>query len=345
MTRGRKLVWLIAVLLVCSAGPAGPREAAAGEPSAATPKGEPVVSRADPAVGEPTPPWTEFRSAVGGYAVRFPTQAATNFDQLAHAARAVHGQSLFTVMYRDSSPKVLAAVGADQLLDAAGGTMDRVVKEQKITFGGHPGRARWSEITLGDRTAYQVSRRYMVNLRCYQLVVLNPAGPVDEADAKKFFDSFRLVEAEECRYTSAHGSYSVLFPNPPHLASEQLPTPAGVLQMRNAGLTHGDTYYGVGHCDFPRVKGMTNDVLLDTVLRNWLRRQGRVVRQEAIELDGHTGRTVLLSIRIGSTNGLVAARIYIVNDRLYQNMVIGPARSMDLQAAAAFLDSFKLTKK
>jgi hypothetical protein len=35
----------------------------------------------------------------------------------------------------------------------------------------------------------------------------------------------------------------------------------------------------------------------------------------------------------------------MINNRLYQILVLGPERALDFEAAAQFVDSFKLTKR
>src|SRR5262249_50703758 len=102
----------------------------------------------------------------------------------------------FGVIYTDYPSALVQKVGAEALyagakqgvsLQMPGG---KVVKEDKITIGGQPGR----ELLVDVAGKLQLRLRLvLVNNRMYQVMVTGSSEFVSSGDAEKVFSSFKLL--------------------------------------------------------------------------------------------------------------------------------------------------------
>jgi len=174
-----------------------------------------------------------------------------------------------------------------------------------------------------------------MKLRTAAFVLLLPALAV--AQAKLEFKTFT---------SKAHG-FSVLLPATPKEETAKLPSPFGELTI-HAYLTEtndGKVAWIVTSSDYPAgtVKDENRDNILDGVVKGSAEGvKGKLLTQSKIALDKkYAGRSMQAEV---PTTGIYHARVYLVGDRLYQIVVLGPKDVATGVEATKFLDSFKLVK-
>jgi hypothetical protein len=150
-------------------------------------------------------------------------------------------------------------------------------------------------------------------------------------------------------YDSTDGRFTVHMPKEPMDPKKRVVrTEAGDL---NATLViaegRHDSYFVVSYCDFPRakLKKGEEEKRLDQACNGAAESsRGEIRDEKPIKLEGrHPGRAFVIR-----KDGAVIAkmRIYLVENRLYQVMVLGngPIFSSKEKDAGIFLDSFRLNK-
>jgi len=99
-------------------------------------------------------------------------------------------------------------------------------------------------------------------------------------------------------------------------------------------------FYFVAYADVSdnRAEGVSPERVLDDEREGAIKRlSGRLVREEAVRLDDHPGR----EIEVATQAGLVRARIYLADRRVY-HVVAGGGAEASSEDARRFFDSFKL---
>jgi hypothetical protein len=145
-------------------------------------------------------------------------------------------------------------------------------------------------------------------------------------------------------YTSAPGRYTALFPAPPQESSRSVPSVAGPVDMQIASaelvLDRHETIFMVMYNDLPRaLVGADPKTMLDGAVEG-VAKKGTLVSENDIELEGrYPGREIVVAVVEDGDTMHLTDRVYVVNDRMYQELV-----SADPASAAKFLDSFTLTK-
>lgn len=145
-------------------------------------------------------------------------------------------------------------------------------------------------------------------------------------------------------FNSAEGAFSVLMPKTPTLETQMVNTPLGPIELQFFSAELADVAYVVGYSDYPAAfVAQSNPVIMlngarDGAVANV---QGKLVSEQAIFIGGYPGR----ELRIETLDGQFAAmsRIYLVNNRLYQVMVVLPADRSFTDEMTTYLDSFALT--
>jgi hypothetical protein len=159
---------------------------------------------------------------------------------------------------------------------------------------------------------------------------------IAKADEKK---------AEWKAFTSKEGKFKVLMPGTPK--QEKLDAESdfgkGVLHMNVVQL--GKTMYGANYSDFPaEIKKFPIKQILDSSRDGAVDNlKGKLAKEKDIKLDKYPGREV--QIEVGEGKQLFRARVYLVDQRLYQVVVFGTKEEATSKEAEKFLDSFMLTGK
>jgi hypothetical protein len=145
-------------------------------------------------------------------------------------------------------------------------------------------------------------------------------------------------------YSSSAGRFTVLMPSKPEEKTMEAPSDlvSGTMKMTTAVAITDTTVYAANFCDYPaEISKLPAKQVLDSAQKSAVSNmRGRLLGDEEITLKGHPGR----AIRIESNDSqmLFRARIYLVGNRAYQIIAIGPKHVVVSRDAERFFDSFKL---
>jgi len=144
-------------------------------------------------------------------------------------------------------------------------------------------------------------------------------------------------------YSSTEGQFSVLLPAAPTTDVKPVATQSGQVEMHFYSLTTGNTDYLISYADYPislfqntPIKSIL-DGARDGAVKN---SQGRLITESDISLDSYPGREI--NVESSDSANLMRAHLYVVNQRLYQVIVITPRASAGSADVTKFLDSFQL---
>lgn len=143
-------------------------------------------------------------------------------------------------------------------------------------------------------------------------------------------------------HTSAEQGFSVGLPGKPKLDTQKLVTVAGTLQVHTTRYDAGsDLVLSVTFTEYPKdfVK-VPMDHLFEGMRKEMAGADGRVLKEEKIELESHPGR----EWRIEAGKLVVRARVYLVGTKVYQVMINGSKDAVGGSAAEDLFRTFKLEK-
>ncbi|HTP08881.1 MAG TPA: hypothetical protein VMP08_11565, partial [Anaerolineae bacterium] len=256
-----------------------------------------------------------------------------------------------------ADPQAVLAGARDGAAKNINGT---VVDEKPIELAGHPG----SEITIEMPDSPSVpggaryhARIYLVGKRLYQVIYVALKKDENAADYQKLFDSFQLVNPSAAsttpsttstslkdwiEYRSDEGGFKVLLPAEPKVQTQLSDSAAGQLQVTMALVDMGDHAAGVSYNDIPKAASADPDILLrggrEGAAKNL---KGTIVSDKPITLGRYPGTEFVVA---APNNIIYTARVYVVNDRLYQILFLAPKDQMDQFDVQGFFDSFTLLK-
>jgi hypothetical protein len=143
------------------------------------------------------------------------------------------------------------------------------------------------------------------------------------------------------------GGFRVLMRSEPHYSKQELDTPAGKMTAFLYSSDRPNSYYAVGYSDYPLalVIGADSQQIFSGVRDTWVRRiGGRLVRTDSkLKLAGtHPGLEFEAEGRANGADAFVQARIYMVEQRLYQVIAMGRKNEVPQGEINRFLDSFRL---
>jgi hypothetical protein len=117
----------------------------------------------------------------------------------------------------------------------------------------------------------------------------------------------------------------------------------GVLHMNT--VQAGKTMYGANYIDYPAtIKKVPVKQLFDSSRDGAAANlDGKVVKEKDIKLGDHPGREI--HIEVGGGKQLFRVRVYLVEQRMYQVVILGTTMAATSKEADKFLDSFQLTGK
>lgn len=162
--------------------------------------------------------------------------------------------------------------------------------------------------------------------------------------------SIFLLAADEANtkfeeFAPKGGRFTVQMPPGPKEQNNTVKTAIGPIEV-HMFVCEPDpsTAYIVGYSDYPEAmmkKADTEKVLdgaRDGAVKNV---NGKLDWEKKVTIDGHSGRDFALSTERFKGRD----RIYLVNDRLYQVMLVGTKDFITSKDGEKFLDSFKLADK
>ncbi len=147
-------------------------------------------------------------------------------------------------------------------------------------------------------------------------------------------------------FKSEAGAFSVTTPVGLRAATQSVDTQAGKLEIHTFFGQQGATGYMVGYVDYPQEVVQQGDPakILDGSRDGAVSNvNGKLVIETKVTLDGHPGRELVIDAKArNGEDGTVRARVFLVNNRLYQVMIVAPKGRVSSSAMNDFLQSFKL---
>jgi hypothetical protein len=146
-------------------------------------------------------------------------------------------------------------------------------------------------------------------------------------------------------FASKEGRFKVQMPGTPRQTMHDTESDfgKGVLYMNTVQV--GKTMYGANYCDFPaEIKKAPLKQVFDSSRDGAVANlEGKLASEKDIKLDKYPGREVQIEVAGGKR--LFRARVYLVEQRLYQVVVFGTKDAATSKEADKFLDSFALAEK
>jgi hypothetical protein len=151
-------------------------------------------------------------------------------------------------------------------------------------------------------------------------------------------------------FTSTAGGYSVLMPGNAKEQAQVVDTATGKVDLYSATIDDRTGTYIAMYSDYPAniTQGVDPQTLLDSSRDGAVASsRGQLINDRKISIDQYPGREIQVGIppENGQSANLIVNRYYLVDQRLYQVMVVLPNAQTPSADALKFMDSFKLLKK
>jgi len=148
--------------------------------------------------------WVEYRPAGAGFRIEVPGEPQVSNEEIktdvglvptTTAVVEIDTTMAFVVMHSSYTEKQLAGRSPERILNGArdGSVRGRTLRsEQQLTVGGHPAR----RLIIDDKDGFVfVSQVVLVGTQLNQAIFVSQTkGAEDSADAKRFIDSFAIVD-------------------------------------------------------------------------------------------------------------------------------------------------------
>lgn len=141
------------------------------------------------------------------------------------------------------------------------------------------------------------------------------------------------------------GNFSVLMPGTPADKSHPQNTAAGVVTSHLYIYTSKDAAYAVSYIDRPAARDAGDtEKWLDTVRDAEVAKSGgKLLAAASLKLsNGAPGREIQVTLSQGDGKHAMRDRLYLVDHRLYQVLIVLPQDELDAADTEKFLDSFKV---
>ena len=147
-------------------------------------------------------------------------------------------------------------------------------------------------------------------------------------------------------FSSETGELRVETPAPFEETQQAIQTPVGPVEIHTFTAEAEDSAYVIAYSDYPSaiVEETNPQALLDSSRDGAVTNLGgTLLSEEAVEIDGYPGRSLVISTGAETDEpATISSRIYLVDNRLYQVLVVIPEGKNVEKAAAGFLESFAL---
>ena len=161
------------------------------------------------------------------------------------------------------------------------------------------------------------------------------------------------VEAKPETLVDDAGRFVVSLPKPVQRDSQQVPTKVGKIAMNMVYYDGGAIAYMIIYCDYPAgsvaSSGGPEKVCANASNGAVQNVNGTLRTSSAWQLGDVKGLEIVADIpskdpQVPANASVARVRFFVVGDRLYQVMYIGPTGSETGPKAVAFLNSFRLTR-
>jgi len=144
----------------------------------------------------------------------------------------------------------------------------------------------------------------------------------------------------------SEGGFSVLMRPQPNFLRMPVETPAGRAMAHLYSSDRPDAYFAVGYTDYPlaAMVGTPPDALFAGIRDTWIRRiEGRLLISSPVRLNRqYPGLEFTAEGRVKEIDTFLHARVYLVDQRLYQVVAMGRKGEISQGVINRFLDSFKI---
>ena len=144
----------------------------------------------------------------------------------------------------------------------------------------------------------------------------------------------------------SEGGFSVLMRGQPQYVRQQVDTPGGKTYAHLYSSDRPDAFYAVGYSDYPLAFVLSSkpEELLGGVRDTWVRRvKGTLVMSSPTRIDGkYPGIEFSAEGRVKDADTYLQARLYLVDQRLYQVIAMGKKGEVAQGTLNRFLNSFRL---
>ena len=147
-------------------------------------------------------------------------------------------------------------------------------------------------------------------------------------------------------FTSKEGKFSVTLPSKPKEQSNKIPTDAGEVDAHMFLVDLKDRAYLVSYNDYKAgsVGANTEKVLGGVVDGSARGVKGKLVKDEKITLGEKKYPGHDITIELPGNQGFYRAKVYLVGDRLYQVVALGPDEFIKSKPVEEYFKSFKLAE-
>ena len=151
-------------------------------------------------------------------------------------------------------------------------------------------------------------------------------------------------------YANEPGNFRVLMAGKPGHSKQTLSSAAGELSLTSMESVDDDQIRRIvvySDLPLPIVQSSDPNLLLEGGIRGMSGNgQWTVEKQEPLTLDGHPGREVRFGVNSPSTSekGTGKVRIFLIGNRLYQAIMVGPATKVNEEELDHFFKSFELLR-
>lgn len=139
------------------------------------------------------------------------------------------------------------------------------------------------------------------------------------------------------------GRFSVTVPRALTETTQKEETQIGEIDIHMFLTKHEEIEYGVGYNDYPPELIIDPQLGLDGSRDGIIASvDGELLSEQPISIDDHPGRELTIEATENSRTIIVQARIYLVENTLYQILTVAPEEHSSSPDIAKFMDSFKL---
>lgn len=153
-------------------------------------------------------------------------------------------------------------------------------------------------------------------------------------------------QATKTTFSSEEGRFTIAEPAPFQEMQQSVETPVGPVEIYTFTAETDQSAYVVAFSDYPpqMVAQSEPEMLLDSSRDGAVNNLGgTLVSEEKIELAGNPGRSLTISADTGTNeSAIINSHIYLVDNRLYQILVVSPENQQSKTAPKTFLESFSL---
>ena len=147
-------------------------------------------------------------------------------------------------------------------------------------------------------------------------------------------------------FSSEVGQFTIAEPAPFQETQQSVETPVGPVDIYTYTAETDQSAYVVAFSDYPpqMVSQSEPEMLLDSSRDGAVNNLGgTLVSEEKIEIEGNPGRSLIISADTGTNeSAIINSHIYLVDNRLYQILVVSPESQKPTTDPKAFLASFSL---